>query len=191
MSHSRQVVTIITRDDELQHHIPTSSSQQSSSSLIYSTIAMKEESVPTSLDYQQGYEHLLELYINNPIEECIRASEHYLLDLRTPWYYRAMTHLILAVSTGDWDHTESHRASAENIYRVTRNQHYPTSDDSSTEANLMHLRDALDHLRDLQASLEPSFESGSEVEEEIPDDGAELVTEEEEQEEVQLAPDIE
>jgi hypothetical protein len=145
---------------------------------------MEEERVLTALDYQQGYERLLELYINNPIEECIRASEDYLLDLRTPWYYRAMAHLILAVSTGDWDHTESHRASAENIYRVTRNQHYPTSDDSSTEANLMHLRDALDHLRDLQASLKPSFESAFEVEEEVGDEEAECVTEEEEQKEV-------
>jgi hypothetical protein len=145
---------------------------------------MEEERVLTALDYQQGYERLLELYINNPIEACISASETYLLDLRTPWYYRAMTHLILAVSTGDWDHTESHRASAENIYRVTRNQHYPTSEDPSTEANLMHLRDALDHLRDIQASLEPSFESGSEFGEEITNDEAECVTEEEEQKEV-------
>jgi hypothetical protein len=152
--------------------------------------AMEKERVPTSLDYQQGYKRLLELWQNNRIEECIRASEVYLLDWRTPWYNRAMTHLILAGSTGDWDFTESHRASAENIYRVTRNQHYPTSDDPSTEANLTELRHSLDQLRDIQASLEPSFESGSESKEGNTDDEAECVTDGEEQEEVQLATDV-
>jgi hypothetical protein len=153
--------------------------------------AMEKERVPTSLDYQQGYKRLLELWQDNRIEECIRASEDYLLDWRTPWYNRAMAHLILARSTGDWDYTESHRASAENIYRVTRNQHYPTSDDPSTEANLTQLRHSLDQLRDYQMSHEPSFESESEFEEEVTDDEAEWVTDGEEQEDVHLATDVE
>jgi hypothetical protein len=126
---------------------------------------MDQEHVPTALEYQQGYERLVELFEQNCIKKCIRAAEKSLLDWRTPWYYRAMTHLILAGSTGDWDYTESHRASAENIYRVTRNQHYPASDDSSVEASLTHLRHSLDRVRDYQASHEPSFKSGSGIEE--------------------------
>jgi hypothetical protein len=151
---------------------------------------MQEERVPTALEYQQGYERLLEPWKNNRIEECISASEDCLLDWRTPWYYRAMAHLILAGSTGDWDYTETHRASAKNIYRVARNQHYPTSDDPSTEANLTELRHSLDQLRDIQASLESSFESRSESKEGNTDDEAECVTDGEEQEEVQLATDV-
>ncbi|KAG9513212.1 hypothetical protein KCV07_g8932, partial [Aureobasidium melanogenum] len=123
-----------------------------------------EEDVPTPLEYQQRYEGLLELWKNNRMKICIRATKEFLRDCRAPWYYRAMAHLVLAGSTGDWHLTESHRASAENIYRVTRNQHYPTSNDPSVESNLKNLRRCLDQVQDYQVNHVPSFETESEEE---------------------------
>ncbi|KAH0382382.1 hypothetical protein KCU92_g6297, partial [Aureobasidium melanogenum] len=123
-----------------------------------------EEDVPTPLEYQQRYEGLLELWKNNRMKTCIRATKEFLRDWRAPWYYRAMAHLVLAGSTGDWHLTESHRASAENIYRVTRNQHYPTSNDPSVESNLKDLRRCLDQVQDYQVNHVPSFATESEEE---------------------------
>ena len=74
--------------------------------------------MPTAEEYEQGYERLTELWTNNRFKQCIKEAEEYLRDWRAPFYYREMAHLVLAASTDDWDFTESHRKSAENIYRL-------------------------------------------------------------------------